>query len=554
MIRKTPSTIESSTNLPKVSAIVLIVLVLTQIGTTGDNSVLSVATSALINGLDANISQISLANTIYSLCAGAFMIVGGLLGIIIGWKLNFRIGLLLAIAGEIIVAISPNMVIFSWVGRVLVGIGASLMIPSVLGIIPALYQGKDRVVAFGAIGAATGIASIIAPIAAGFLIDTFGWRISFVALAGYFILIFLGTFTIPNLPKNKIKIHFDLKGSILAVIGLFAVIIGLSKISDWGLFTALPGAPFTLGDYSPAPLFIIIGLIVLYILLKVENKEETKYGTVLIPKSFIKNKSAFAGILASAMTFLAFAAIVIVINPYFLEVADYNAAQTGMAMASLGIAMVIFSMGIPKLYPNINRRLTVQIGYLLIIISTLPMAYGFTPNGVNYLLFIGLAILGSGLGIVASQASIIVAEAVNNKDAQQSGGIQAASRNVGQAIGVALLGTYLTFSNPFMVAEHAKTDPKLSSASIEFVTKNRITFMSNANLTKLLQEHNLSDTEINDLLAINANARLENARNALYILAGITLLFLIFGTRHINRHKEDEISTQSLDQKNMKTT
>lgn len=62
---------------PRVSSLVLIVLVLTQIGTTGDNSILSVATSALIEGLHANMSDISLANTIYSLCAGALMIVGG---------------------------------------------------------------------------------------------------------------------------------------------------------------------------------------------------------------------------------------------------------------------------------------------------------------------------------------------------------------------------------------------------------------------------------------------------------------------------------------------
>lgn len=532
-----------SNTLPKVSGLVLIVLVLTQIGTTGDNSILSVATSALIEGLGADMSEISLANTIYSLCAGALMIVGGLLGIIIGWKLNFRIGLILAIAGELAVSLSPNMLIFSWVGRVLVGVGASLMIPSVLGIIPALYQGKDRVVAFGAIGAATGIASIIAPIAAGFLIDTVGWRISFASLAAYFALIFLGTFTIPTLPKNNLKIHFDSKGSILAILGLFALIIGLSKISNWGLFTALPDAPFNIAGYSPAIPLIFLGAIILYILLRVEGKEEDRYGTVLIPRSFIKNKSAFSGILASGMTFLAFAAIVIVINPYFLEVADYSAADTGIAMSSMGIAMVIFSMGIPKLYPNINRRATVQVGYLAILISAFPMAMGLTPTGTNYLLYIGLGILGTGLGLVASQASIIVAEAISNKDAQQSGGIQAAARNVGQAFGVALLGTYLTFGNPANVMQHVKEDKTISPVAAEFVTENRITFMSNNNLEKLLKEHQLPQTDIDELLRINANARLETSRNALYILAGIALLFLLFTTRHISRHKEEEIPT-----------
>lgn len=433
---------------------------------------------------------------------------------------------------------SPNMIIFSWVGRVLVGVGASLMIPSVLGIIPALYQGKSRVVAFGAIGAATGIASIIAPIAAGFLIDTVGWRASFASLAGYFVLIFIGTFIIPALPKSNIKIHFDYKGSILAIIGLFSLIIGLSKISNWGLFTALKNAPFTIAGYSPALPFILLGIVILYLLIKVENKEEQEYGTVLLPKSFIKNKSAFSGILASAMTFLAFGALVIIINPYFLEVANYSAAETGVAMSSMGIAMVLFSMGIPKFYPNINRRLTVQVGYLAIFCSTFPMAFGLTTTGTNYLLYIGLAILGSGLGIISSQASIIVAEAVSNKDAQQSGGVQAASRNVGQAFGVALLGTYLTFGNPAMVLKHAQEGTSTSPAAIEFISENRITFMSNHSLTTLLQSHNLSQKDIQELLTINAQARLETSRNALYILAGIAIFFLLFTTRKINRRKE----------------
>lgn len=103
------------------------------------------------------------------------MIVGGMVGLIVGWKKTFRVGALLCIVGEVTVAFSSNIFIFTWGGRLLVGIGASFLIPSVLGLIPGLYQGNDRAFAFGAIGAATGIASCLGPIASGFLIDTFDW-------------------------------------------------------------------------------------------------------------------------------------------------------------------------------------------------------------------------------------------------------------------------------------------------------------------------------------------------------------------------------------------
>ena len=142
----------------------LIVLMFTQIGTSGDNAVLSVATNALISALHASMNDIQLANMVYSLCAGAFMVAGGMLGIIIGWKKNFRIGVILAIIGELMLAISTNVVMFTWGGRLLVGLGASFMIPSVLGLIPGIYSGKERVFAFGAIGAATGIAAGAGPL------------------------------------------------------------------------------------------------------------------------------------------------------------------------------------------------------------------------------------------------------------------------------------------------------------------------------------------------------------------------------------------------------
>ena len=110
----------------------VLVLILAQMGTSGDNGALSLAATALTQDLGATTADIQLANMVYSLMAGAFMIAGGMMGTIIGWKKNFRMGALLCAAGEVVLAMSPNMAIFIWGGRTLVGFGASFMIPSVL--------------------------------------------------------------------------------------------------------------------------------------------------------------------------------------------------------------------------------------------------------------------------------------------------------------------------------------------------------------------------------------------------------------------------------------
>lgn len=131
----------------KFICIPLLILMCTQIGASGDNAVLSISTSSLIFALHATMNDIQLANLIYSLCAGAFMIGGGRLGIIIGWKKRFRIDTGILIVGEFVLA-TVNSMAFIWGGRCLVGVGASLLIP-------LIYTGRDRIFAFGAVGAAT---------------------------------------------------------------------------------------------------------------------------------------------------------------------------------------------------------------------------------------------------------------------------------------------------------------------------------------------------------------------------------------------------------------
>ncbi|WP_029819252.1 MFS transporter, partial [Vibrio parahaemolyticus] len=137
----------------------LLVVCFAQVGTSGDNSVLSMSTNEFISQLNATMNQVQLANIVYSLLAGALMVFGGMLGIAKGFKQVFMAGAALCAAGEALAVIAPNMEVLIWGARSLTGFGAALMIPSVLGIIVSLYEGKERAVAFGGVGAATGVAA-----------------------------------------------------------------------------------------------------------------------------------------------------------------------------------------------------------------------------------------------------------------------------------------------------------------------------------------------------------------------------------------------------------
>ena len=169
----------------------LIILCMVQIGTTCDTSILANAMSALAHAFHASIAQIQLANIIYPLVTGALMILGGVLGIRIGWKRLLIIGNLILALGELVAYFSPTMVVFTFVARVLVGIGASLAIPATIGIVMVVYKGQMRAIAFASLAAANGIASALGPILGGWIIVAANWRDNYIWLTALFILLFV---------------------------------------------------------------------------------------------------------------------------------------------------------------------------------------------------------------------------------------------------------------------------------------------------------------------------------------------------------------------------
>lgn len=521
----------TSSALSKSKFLGLIPLVMAQIGTSGDNSVLTVATASLLASLNATMADIQLANIIYSLCAGCLMIVGGMVGLIVGWKKTFRVGALLCIVGEVTVAFSSNIFIFTWGGRLLVGIGASFLIPSVLGLIPGLYQGNDRAFAFGAIGAATGIASCLGPIASGFLIDTFDWRVAFTCMAVYFAIVLAGSALVGDVPLPEQKVRFDLKGSLVAVAGLFLLIIGISKIPVWGLLDPISppvigGTALTVFGLSPALFIAILGLITLGLLVRIERNVEKAYGSCLIPSSFLTTPQVRSGLYLTAMLFLCFGGSFFLVITYLQLVAGFSAIMTGVAMSAMAVPMIFFSMGIPKLRPNASPKKVCRLGIVMVALSTVPMALSLRPDGVSWLMYFGLFFFGAGQGFVASQSSNIIAGAVNARDAQQSSGIQTATRNMGQAIGVAILGVVMLFSVTGTFKDAALGSSDLSPTAKAAISQQAsIGFMPDAAFSKYIADKTATPTDEAALVAINRSTRQNSTQLGLYVLGGICALF-----------------------------
>ena len=126
--------------IPQASYGPLAVLALAQIGTSSDSAAMNLATASLVGSLGATLDDIQVATALFSLIAGAFMIAGGLIGVTIGLRRGLAAGLSMALVGELIATLSPNIAVFTWGGRVIMALGACLVTPAVLGLVAALYQ------------------------------------------------------------------------------------------------------------------------------------------------------------------------------------------------------------------------------------------------------------------------------------------------------------------------------------------------------------------------------------------------------------------------------
>ncbi len=507
----------------------IVILILAQMGTTGDNGALSLATSALTVDLGATTSEIQLANMIYPLVGGAFMIAGGLLGTILGWVRTFRAGALVCAAGEVALALAPNMTVFIWVGRVLVGLGASLLVPSVLGLIPLLYRGHNRMVAFGCVGAASGLSAVL-PLALGVVMETAGMRPTFLLLAAYFLLVAALSLRLPHVAGPEGSLRFDGVGVALAALGLFLVLVGLSSVSTWGLVTPFEGCPFTVFGISPALPAVALGIVVLAVLVRIERTVEEKNGVALLPRSFLETPQVLAGLVANAIMFFFMGAQSILMAPYLQLVAGWSPVDVGAISIVTGLPTFALALGIPKLMPRANPRHVIQTGYVFMAVALGVMALSVTTDGASAPgVFLGAFLAGVGAGTVSSHASNVVALALPERDASQSGGIQSTMRNVGQALGVALLGAILLFGITSMVRSGAAADTLVSRQVSDQLSEMDLNLGSNHEFEEQISKIDMSSTERDELVRIDAFARTESTRVA-YAVGGVIVLLGLLTT------------------------
>ena len=154
-------------------------------------------------------------------------------------------------------------------------------------------------------------------------------------------------------------------------------------------------------------------------------------------------------------------------------------------------------------------------------------------------MWVGLAVAGAGAGIVSAQANNIVALAVNERDASQSGGIQTTMRNVGQAIGVAAIGAVLLFGITANIDNAMADSPVITPEVRTAVAERNISLMGDEQFEQTIADIPMTDEQRSELVQLNSDARIESTITS-YVVSGVLILLGLFTTRWITIFKKDE--------------
>lgn len=458
------------------------------------------------------------------LFAAAFTMVASRLGAIFGRTRMFIIGIGVRVIGLALVIIAQNAVMF-FIGRAVVGgIGTALALVNALAILGMTFEGKPRVKAAATGASVSAISAIIAPLIAGSFASTIGWRWFYVVCLTISCVAFVFVKYTPVIAATHPSERVDLVGALLAVISFGCVIFGIQQITPWG-FIDDRGAPFTIAGRSPALPIVVVGVVLVLVFLRTEQRRGRAGRPVLFTIDLLRDPFVRTGNLALVgmgailfgITFLA---------PIYLQiVSGLSPFQSGLRIAFYGIGALVMAHLFPRLSKSRSVRRLYSIALALIVIGILALLWevGPVPWGIMPL---AMASFGMALSLTKPPLNVATQRAVPPDERGNTTALSESGWALGGSLGIAIVGTILLASLATGVQESILDDTALSrqaKAVTEEYLDEGISIVPDARVRTVLTEEGISPDEID----VMANHYSDAAHSALLAAIGGTSILAL---------------------------
>ena len=169
--------------------------------------------------------------------------------------------------------------------------------PALVALIANHYHGRQQATAVGALGSARAAAGVAAFLIGGLLGTFIGWRPVFGLLTVVSGIVFFLSFKLKP-DEGRKDVGIDLVGVVLAAAAIILISFGFNNLNRWGLGVARPGAPFDIFGLSPAPVMIVIGIVLLQAFIAWSRRQQEAGKTPLLDLRVITSGQERAAVFA----------------------------------------------------------------------------------------------------------------------------------------------------------------------------------------------------------------------------------------------------------------
>ncbi|HEX3507185.1 MAG TPA: DHA2 family efflux MFS transporter permease subunit [Candidatus Dormibacteraeota bacterium] len=411
--------------------IVLLVLVTGFFMIMLDTTIVNVAIPAMSAGLKISLDGILWVLNAYILVYAVLLITAGRLGDLYGQRNLFAAGLAIFTLASALCGLSQNenQLIAA---RVLQGVGGALLVPQTLAILTSLFPPERRGAAFGIWAGVAGLATLAGPTIGGAIVTYVDWRWIFFVNVPIGVAALIATFfIIPDLRPGRSH-GWDVVGVFLATGGLFGLVFGL-----------IEGERFNWGQIGSYVVTIpeVIGLgVVLLVLFVIWERFQTE---PLVPLSLFEERNfAVANWIGASIAF-GMMSLFLPIVIYLQSVRGFSALTAGLTLAPMSLTSMIVAPFAGRMADRIGGKYILMTGVFVFAIGfgTLTVVAG--PDSTWLTFLVPAIVAGAGMGMTFAPLTTVAMRNIEPRMAGAASGVLNTTRQVGQAVGSAVVGALL---------------------------------------------------------------------------------------------------------------
>jgi EmrB/QacA subfamily drug resistance transporter len=414
-----------------------------------DNTILNVALPTLARDLEASGSELQWIVDSYVLVFAGLLLSAGALGDRFGRRGALSAGLAVFGVGSAaaMVADSASMLIAA---RAFMGIGGALIMPATLSILTNVFtDAKERATAIGLWATVGGLAVAIGPVTGGWLLEHFHWTAVFAVNLPVVVVALFAVRSVVPTSRDPETPPLDIPGAVLSVVGLGALVWAIIAAGEHGWTGSGPVTGFAVA-------LVVLGAFVVW---------ERHTTHPMLDMEFFRNRRFTAASLAVMLGYFALFGSLFLLTQLLQFVMGFSALGAGVRLLPFALTMAMFASVSPKLVDRVGTKVVVTAGMSLVAGALLWMA--MLGTGSTYADYLpAMIVLGTGVALTWAPTTESIMGSLPASKAGIGSAVNDTVREVGGALGVAVLGSILASQYAGSMSSDAAGAPDAARESL----------------------------------------------------------------------------------------